>query len=496
MENKKEKSAETDNSFRVSEDLQPQCKDSDISLYLKDLREQISVNHISENDRDIVCFLASNLRDLQGFGSEDNTAKQKTKAHILERLIDVIKKSDRFLWENLIVIHVWTNSDWIEYDTEGLKHLIKITLRFLNVGEVYFHKPAEDMAKEIIEELNHTPNKEYLPDYNYIRFPNGVLNLTSVELEEPQKDIKPKFKISYEYDPLAQCPLFRQTLEQALPQDTAMLYQEAIANFFMPPKFEVIFILYGNGHCGKSTLLEPIVPTLGEENVTSYTLGQITDKDGQAIANMRGKLANIHFESSTTELGNETLLKAYASHEPMKAKVLYKQPITTRNYPYSIVALNNMPATKDHSDGFYRRLKLIPFLRQIPYDKANLDLKELLKTEKAGIMNWTLEGLKRLREIGKFTISQDGEKAFAKYRKESDVVAAFVEDMEFVLSDTPKTLLSQLYAKFSNWCKENGYKSMNKYNFSKGLRYLNFIVKKYGGNQMVWGEFAPDNAPF
>lgn len=58
------------------------------------------------------------------------------------------------------------------------------------------------------------------------------------------------------------------------------------------------------------------------------------------------------------------------------------------------------------SDGYFRRLLIIPFERQIPKDKIDVDLKSKLIKERAGILNWIIEGARRLRKQGKFSESQ------------------------------------------------------------------------------------------
>ena len=114
---------------------------------------------------------------------------------------------------------------------------------------------------------------------------------------------------------------------------------------------------------------------------------------------MLDKVANICYESSSLTVSNEDLFKTYVSGESMTVKRLYQQPTTTRDYPKSLIAANYLPSTTDYSMGFYRRIVPLAFNKTIPDEKVNINLKAELKEERAGILNWVLDGLVRLREM-------------------------------------------------------------------------------------------------
>ena len=80
--------------------------------------------------------------------------------------------------------------------------------------------------------------------------------------------------------------------------------------------------------------------------------------------------------------------------------------------------LNELPKTNDISNGFYRRFLIAPFNVQIPKNRINPNLaKEIISHELPGIMNWVLEGRKRLVRNGKFTDSPVMNKTLEEYKK-------------------------------------------------------------------------------
>lgn len=83
-----------------------------------------------------------------------------------------------------------------------------------------------------------------------------------------------------------------------------------------------------------------------------------------------------------------------------------------------IFCLNELPRANDISNGFYRRFLIAPFNVQIPKNRINPNLaKEIIFNELPGIMNWALEGRKRLVKNGKFTDSLVMNATLEEYKK-------------------------------------------------------------------------------
>ncbi len=170
----------------------------------------------------------------------------------------------------------------------------------------------------------------------------------------------------------------------------------------------------------------------------------------------------------------------------MFSRQLYKDGYLTTDYPASVVAVNNLPATLDHSDGFYRRAQIITFDNSIPADEVDPLFKTELQQERAGIMNWVLAGYRCLLQQGHFTVSPNITKSKERYRIETDSVASFIDELGYVPSETEKQPLNELYIAFAEWAKRYGYQPSHVRNLSNRLRSLGFTVKKIGGNTQVY----------
>jgi putative DNA primase/helicase len=90
------------------------------------------------------------------------------------------------------------------------------------------------------------------------------------------------YVLPFEYLPDATCPLFDSYLKYCLPdEEKRMVLQEFLGYIFTPNdicNLEKCLLLCGEGSNGKSVLYNVINAILGKENISSYSIPQITDK--------------------------------------------------------------------------------------------------------------------------------------------------------------------------------------------------------------------------
>jgi putative DNA primase/helicase len=113
-------------------------------------------------------------------------------------------------------------------------------------------------------------------------------------------------------------------------------------------------------------------------------------------------------------------------------------------------------------------------------------LKEYLEAEGSGILNWALQGLRRLVDRGVFEIPEEVKTAVGEYKTANDVAKLFVE--ECCECDPSFEMPSfNLYKSFKNWCEENGYKPCASNKASGHWKRLGFTYRRkndgvyYGG---------------
>lgn len=256
-----------------------------------------------------------------------------------------------------------------------------------------------------------------------INFHNGTLDLTTMILNRHNTLDYFRYVLPYGYDSKARCPLFQTYLDRVMPDKSAQdVLAEYIAWLFVPDlKLEKVLFLYGEGCNGKSVFIDIVEALVGKDNVSHESISDMCNGERGANhrSNIIGKLLNTCSDVAPTAFSGD-VFKRMASGEPISAKILYSDVITTTNYPKMIFCLNELPKTSDHSKGYFRRFIIAPFKVQIPKKEIDPKLAEkVISNELPGIMNWVLKGRQRLLSQGGFSECCLFEKANEDYQNDS-----------------------------------------------------------------------------
>lgn len=156
---------------------------------------------------------------------------------------------------------------------------------------------------------------------------------------------------------------------------------------------------------------------LGKDNISHKSLSDMCGEfGGNSRANLMGILLNTCSDIVSNAFSGD-IFKRIASGEPISSKTLYKDVVTITDYARMIFCLNELPRTSDRSDGYFRRFLIVPFKVQIPKSKINPKLaKTIISSELLGIMNWVLDGMRRLTKQQVFTESELCQKELEKYK--------------------------------------------------------------------------------
>jgi putative DNA primase/helicase len=177
------------------------------------------------------------------------------------------------------------------------------------------------------------------------------------------------------------------------------------------------------------------------------------------------------------------------------------------NYGKPVFLANTLPRVKDSSEGYFRRLILVPFNQTIPHAERDEGLKrKIIATEMPGVFNWVLAGLRRVWANKDFTKAKAVEDAVAEYREKSDTVLGFInENAVEPCPDNPRPLKGW-YAQYLQYCTEVGHRhTVTRNQFSDRLRKhgITVVRSKAGGNTtgstVVFarcGTIIGDNNPF
>ena len=116
-------------------------------------------------------------------------------------------------------------------------------------------------------------------------------------------------------------------------------------------------------------------------------------------------------------------------------------------------------------------------IEPIPEGERDPEIKERIKEEGAGILNWALDGLARLKERDRFEVPSAVKGATVRWRETNDVPAMFVAE-RCKINQEKSERSTKLYTNYRLWCEENGHKPKSSTQIAEDWRRLGFERKR------------------
>lgn len=196
-----------------------------------------------------------------------------------------------------------------------------------------------------------------------------------------------------------------------------------------------------------------------------------------------GKLLNYSSELGTN-LSDVDMVKKLISGEPIDARNPYGRPFTVRKYCKFMFNTNSLPTSVEISDAYFRRMNFMQFDVTIPKSEQDPELaKKIIEREPDGVLQWVLDGLRRLLATRKFTKSPKMEAAKEQIRRDLDSVATFMSESGYIPSTSNRILLKNLREEYNEFCKLNNCRQVGHKSFGFRLRAGGFDVVSGTGNR-------------
>lgn len=294
---------------------------------------------------------------------------------------------------------------------------------------------------------------------------NGVLNVETRQLVPFNPAEFYLTALPVYYDEKAECPVIIKFLSEVVGKKLLPLIQEMFGYcLYQDYLFHVAFMFVGNGKNGKSTLINLLTIFLGKESVSHETLQDIC-YNRFSKAQLYGKLANTCADIPSTPLTYTGIFKIVTGNDSLSAEYKFKNPFIFINKAKLIFSCNQVPETKDDTDAYYRRWQIIPCNNTFKNEECdpNILAKLTIPEELSGLLNWALEGLKRLLEKRQFSINEDFEEQRRQYIRKSNSSKAFIEESLSYDPDHNSFIPeSELYQKYIAFCNDNELPSSKK----------------------------------
>ena len=219
---------------------------------------------------------------------------------------------------------------------------------------------------------------------------------------------------------------------------------------------------------------------VGTPNVANPTLSSLGTQFG--LQPLIGKLVAIITDarlSGHTDLAAvvENLLSV-SGEDARTVDRKHLTSLTLRLYSRFVLISNEVPRLRDASGALASRMIILKFTHSF-LGREDLGLTNHLLTELPGILNWAIEGWRRLRNRGHFVQPESGQDDVNLMKDLGSPVGAFVAE-QCVLGPEYSILISDLYQAYKDWCVTKGKEKStgDEHTFGRDLRAVDSTITK------------------
>jgi putative DNA primase/helicase len=408
-----------------------------------------------------------------GNGSQPKTtSKQPTPTH------DELR--DRWIAGN--PHHAHGLGEWRHYEDGIWPTVPETSVKAEIAGIIEAAKPegVKPTASILASVTELTRIKVYIPDERWDADPdilvckNGALRISTRELGDHRPGHYATSAVPYDYAPEAVPAIWRYFLENTVPAAAPFLQEFAGYALTTEMAHELAVWLFGPPGSGKSTFIAGLAAMLGHR---AGILGLADlERSRFTLADLPGKTLVVASEQPSSYLASTNTLNAIISGEPIQVERKYHDPFTVIPKAKVCWAMNELPRVADANSGLFRRVKVVTF-PELPEDQRDPEIKRHIEQEGAGILNWALIGLRRLKERGYFEVPAGVADATKQFREHNDVPALFVED-RCIKEPDAEVQAAKLYREYRYWCEENGHRPQSSTRLADDWRRLGFERKR------------------
>ena len=383
---------------------------------------------------------------------------------------------------------VWDGRRWAVDDTGQARHRVRLTMieYFRQVVEKGAGDQVEKFARGCLDTRRianaltmaeseifiRTEEMDASPDL--LNFLNGTVDLRTGELRSHDRADYISKLVHHDYDPEAECPNFQRFLfrvmgdgldatsdERERAERLVAYLQKALGYSLTGSTIQkAVFMPYGNGNNGKTTLLSTVFQLIAEYSVLlqidTLMVRQESNNTQADLADLRG--ARFVMTSETEEgqrLAEGKLKRITQGMGRIKATRKYENPIEFPETHKLWLDANHRPVIRGTDAAIWNRLHSIPFTVTIGPEEIDRDLPKKLQAEAGGILAWLVAGAVRWYSEGLVKPSEV-EGAVEEWRGDMDQIGRFIEERCITSDDDPsvKCQASSLYADYKHWAED------------------------------------------
>ncbi len=355
------------------------------------------------------------------------------------------------------------------------KSLVEYTKHAL---KLMTNRTREIMVKDA-KDLNFFQSEQLDEDDYLLNCQNGVLDLSGSEPVFIGHD--PELLLSKvcnaEYDADAKSILWENSVAEIMEYDVEKIqYIQKLLGLALTgcAKEEEMYFFYGStSRNGKSTIAETVLYLLGDYGATlsPESLASKSKDSRQAspdMAKLQGVRLVVASEPPKRMLFDVSLVKTLTGRDRITARHLYESEISFVPKFKLLINTNYLPLITDDTIFKSERIRVINFNRHFSPEEQKKELKDQLRNEMSGILNWMLDGWHMYQKEG-LEPPQPIKDSTQRYQHESDKIGMFFEDC-LVEFDGNNLAAKDVYEHYNEWCADTGQRAEGRKNFYVELR--------------------------
>lgn len=325
---------------------------------------------------------------------------------------------------------------------------------------------------------------------NFIPLSNGVYDLENNVLLPHSPSYKFKYKSPVVYDVNAVCPKTLAFFDQILTLEQIPTIQEWLGYYFYRSyMFKKAIIFVGEGDTGKTTLLETITNLLGTNNISSVSLQKMSS-DKFSAAHLYEKHGNLVDELSAKDISDTGSFKVATGGGTITGEYKFGNQFSFHNFSKFTFACNKIPDVTDFADeAYFNRWMVTRFEKHIENKIPNFIKTLTTESERSGLFNWAMIGLRRLLLQGTFSYGKTASDTKKEMMRGGSSIATFSADC--VEQETGAEITKEdMYDAYAAYCLDNelGAETIKMFGTKFGF-YVSYVseglVKDYKNGKSI-----------
>jgi putative DNA primase/helicase len=289
---------------------------------------------------------------------------------------------------------------------------------------------------------------------------NGLLHLPTGDLSPATPALFSLNAVDFEFDAAAPPPAeWLRFLDSIWDEDREAIetLQEWFGYFLTSDtRQQKILLIVGPKRSGKGTIGRALTGLLGQANVAAPTLASLGQNFGLSplISKQLAIIPDARLSSRADQQTIAERLLSISGEDSITIDRKFLEPWTGRLGVRFMVMTNNLPHIGDASGALVSRF-IILTLRRSFYGREDQGLADRLLKELPGILNWAIEGWRRLQARGYFMQPVSSTDAIRDLEDLSSPIGAFVRDC-CDIGPGLAVACDRLYERWRCWCGEQG----------------------------------------